>query len=127
MNEAKCTELCRARALSIFTDHLSSWFDVMTPMCECCGRQRASERHHRQNRSQGGRWTPANILYICMWCHHAITTNPKWARSQGYTVLRGEVCDEIPVRLWHHLEPLLLDDAGTYQVIDKVTHAIDDE
>ena len=33
--------------------------------CELCGRQPAQGVHHRQPRSAGGTWSPANLLDLC--------------------------------------------------------------
>lgn len=56
--------------------------------CELCTRN-ASEWHHRQNRSQGGTWAPANGLHLCLWCHQFITEHPEHAAALGLTVQRG--------------------------------------
>lgn len=55
-------------------------------VCEVCGAARATDWHHRKNRSQGGRWCPANGMDLCRGCHHEITVNPEWAYAQGYMV-----------------------------------------
>lgn len=36
--------------------------------CRVCGRP-ATELHHLQKRSQGGKWTEANIVSLCQTCH----------------------------------------------------------
>lgn len=44
--------------------------------CETCGRQDAHGVHHRQPRSAGGTWHPANLLDLCgdgvRGCHGAV-------------------------------------------------------
>lgn len=39
-------------------------------VCEACGRRRATEKHHRKHRSQGGLHTPENLLDLCGWGNH---------------------------------------------------------
>ncbi|MGU3650619.1 HNH endonuclease [Mycolicibacterium sp. A43C] len=72
-------------------------------ICECCGKQRATDKHHRLNASRGGQWHPANILDVCRLCHHRITVNPVWAESQGLSLPSGAVLVHspaaIPVRI----------------------------
>ncbi len=94
---------------------LSGWFDVMTPMCECCGQRAGSERHHRKNRSQGGKWTPANILLLCNICHKWITEHPTSARGFGLGSLgwRDDPA-AVPVKLWYTDSAVCLDDTGGY-------------
>lgn len=55
-------------------------------VCEACSMQRATDKHHRINASQGGQWNPANILDLCRLCHHRVTVNPAWAKSVGLSV-----------------------------------------
>ena len=47
MDEATCRKLVSARSGGV---------------CERCGAIRAAGKHHRVKRSQGGRWTPSNIV-----------------------------------------------------------------
>lgn len=69
--------------------------------CELgCGR-RAAHTHHRQNRSQGGTWNPANLLHLCPACHGSITVEPAWAFAEGLTVPAYQTPAEVPVRLKH--------------------------
>jgi hypothetical protein len=70
--------------------------------CELgCGR-RATNMHHRKNRSQGGQWSPANILHLCgsgtTGCHGYYTNHPAEAKRLGVSVLPSEQPAEIPVR-----------------------------
>jgi hypothetical protein len=66
-------------------------------ICEFCGLQRATELHHRKNRSQGGEWSPANCLHLCAKCHRKVTVNPDWARSLGLSVKSTEDPEKVPV------------------------------
>lgn len=59
-------------------------------ICEKCSSSRATDWHHRQNRSQGGKWTPSNGLHLCTLCHRFITENPDDAYSHGWSV-RGSM------------------------------------
>lgn len=79
--------------------------------------------HHRKNRSQGGRWSPGNIMDLCVDCHGRITVNPTWAKSQGYTVPGTfEPCD-IPVVRWSRWtgapEVVLINDRGEINPTDS--------
>lgn len=70
--------------------------------CEVCDRAGATEWHHRKNRSQGGRWCPANGLHVCSECHRYITTHPEAARQQGWAVPRESDPATAPVWLGRH-------------------------
>lgn len=84
MNESRCRRIVRSRSGGA---------------CEICGVE-AVQMHHRRNRSQGGRWTPANILHVCVQCHDTIGRNPNWARDRGYTIQGTEETPElVPVHL----------------------------
>jgi hypothetical protein len=54
--------------------------------CELGPDHPATDMHHRRNRSQGGLWTPENLLHICRGHHQHITTHPQAAIEQGWTV-----------------------------------------
>lgn len=54
--------------------------------CEWCGKEQATEKHHRINRSQGGKWHPANIIDLCSADHREVTVNPEWAQSVGLSI-----------------------------------------
>lgn len=53
--------------------------------CEYCG-AKATEMHHRINRSQGGGWHPSNIVHLCSNCHRKATHYPLWAKAVGLSV-----------------------------------------
>lgn len=59
--------------------------------CEVCGRS-ADSYHHRQKRSQGGTWAPANGLHVCgdgtRYCHGWIEAHPTDAMLLGLWVPR---------------------------------------
>jgi hypothetical protein len=82
-------------------------------LCERCGVAYATNVHHRKNRSQGGRWDPANCLHLCgsgtTGCHGYITSTPVQARAGGWTVRSGWDPQSVPVRLagmgWRLLGP----------------------
>ena len=82
-------------------------------VCERCGQSRATEWHHRRNRSQGGRWTAANGLHLCGGCHRWITEHPDEAAEagRGWVVWAWQNPVEVPVR--HAVYGLVvLDDCG---------------
>jgi hypothetical protein len=80
-------------------------------ICEICGALRASEQHHRRNRSQGGQWQPSNILDLCSADHKFITEHPAMAVRNGWSI-QGTVAvpSNSPVR--YRGEVVLLDDFG---------------
>lgn len=65
--------------------------------CEMCDRARATEAHHRKNRSQGGMWSPENLLHLCGSCHRHVGMNPAASREQGWAVGRNFNPAEVPV------------------------------
>lgn len=80
--------------------------------CEACGAQRADGVHHRQPRSAGGTWSPANLLNLCgsgtTGCHgrveahrDPITGDPGDTYELGLHVRRGSDPHDVPVRLAH--------------------------
>ena len=93
MNERKARELLYARS---------------NRACEMCDRARATEAHHRKNRSQGGLWSPDNLLHICAACHRHIGMNPAASREQGWAVGRNFDPAQTPVWLalrgWSYLQ-----------------------
>ena len=84
MNETLCRRIVRTRSGGA---------------CEICGVE-AVQMHHRRNRSQGGQWTPSNILHVCVQCHVTVTNNPNWATDRGYTIQGPQHTPElVPVQL----------------------------
>lgn len=65
-------------------------------VCEIHGNHPASDMHHRLNRSQGGQWSPENLLHICHAIHMQITVQPKRAMEQGWTVKSGRNPGDVP-------------------------------
>lgn len=85
-------------------------------LCEICGHG-GTNAHHRRNRSQGGRDVLSNLILVCgsgtTLCHGAITENPNWAESRGYTIKGTQaVSSETRVFLPLHGGWVLLDDDG---------------
>jgi len=89
-------------------------------VCERCDSARAAHWHHRQNRSQGGRWEPTNGLHLCALCHHYVTVNPVESEAAGWTVPRGLAPATIAVRLALHGLVLLTPDGGYADVCGAV-------
>ena len=83
-------------------------------VCEVCGARRASNWHHRLNRSQGGLWCPTNGLDLCgsgtTGCHGWITEHPALSRPRGWIVQPHQDPATVPVDLAHHGRVLLLAD-----------------
>lgn len=81
-------------------------------LCEICGQREATQWHHRKNRSQGGLWTPANGLDVCVWCHSQVTNTRTEYYLLGWCVERDTDPALVPAQLWHGL--YLLTAAGDY-------------
>src|SRR6478672_8189369 len=68
--------------------------------CEYCG-VRATNMHHRIPVSQGGWWSPANILHLCgsgtLGCHGYFTEHPTQAKQVGVILLNSQSPAEEPV------------------------------
>lgn len=71
MNEKRARQALRARSGGV---------------CEMCGSRPATDAHHRKNRSQGGLWSPENLLHLCHQHHMHVTTHPAIARENGWSV-----------------------------------------
>jgi hypothetical protein len=67
--------------------------------CEIGLNCRATEVHHRMNRSQGGSWKPSNLLHLCAAHHSHVTTHPQAAREQGWAVASHQDPANTPVWL----------------------------
>ena len=82
-------------------------------VCEVCAGARATEWHHRCNRSQGGRWTAANGLHLCSECHRWITEHPDAAAEagRGWVVRSWQDPLTVPARIGL-FGLVLLDDCG---------------
>lgn len=82
----------------------------------CTGR--ATDWHHRKNRSQGGLWTPSNGLDLCHACHMHITDTREEYFRMGWLVSREDEPAEVPAVIYSmqyeygERVALLLDDEG---------------
>lgn len=78
-------------------------------LCEVCRREPATDAHHRQNRSQGGRWEITNLLRLCHEHHMHVTVNPAVAVERGWSVRSTADPAATPVWLagrgWSYLRP----------------------
>lgn len=76
--------------------------DAMT--CQRCHRGQPVTRHHRKNRSQGGKTTPANLLLLCgtgtTGCHGYVTDHPREAWREGVSVPSWARPEDWPHRRW---------------------------
>jgi hypothetical protein len=79
--ERACRKAVRARSESV---------------CEIHGSHPAQDMHHRLNRSQGGLWTPANILHICRDAHRLIGERPQAAAGQGWSIRNQRNPEDVP-------------------------------
>jgi hypothetical protein len=70
-------------------------------VCEIHGGHPAHDLHHRLNRSQGGLWTPANIIHICREAHAAIGADPLAAAhpSRGWSIRNRRNPADVPIWL----------------------------
>lgn len=116
VSEAETREIVKRRSMLIYEMMRPVWVDTIIPMCEFCGKRRLEEMHHRKFRSQGGEWTPSNIIGLCWQCHKQATIAPAWAYSLGLSVSGNGSCAESPVCVWYNEGPVVLDDSGGYSV-----------
>lgn len=72
-------------------------YDRSNGACERCDAAVAIDMHHRKNRSQSGKWHPANIMHLCRLCHVEITSEPKKSTQAGWTVPERENPADVPV------------------------------
>lgn len=77
-----------------------------------CAGTRATEWHHRVNRSQAGEWWPSNGLHACHPCHAWITHHPRAAEPLGLHLHPSADPRTVPVRSPLFGRPVLLDDDG---------------
>lgn len=82
-------------------------------VCERCDRARATDMHHRKNRSQGGLWHPANIVHLCALCHVEITAEPEASIQSGFTVRQSH--DPKARRVFRREQWVFLDDEGGWR------------
>lgn len=52
--------------------------------CEGCGQARPLDPSHRIPRSQGGTWTPTNLVALCRPCHTWLHANQHLAHGLGW-------------------------------------------
>ena len=79
-------------------------------ICEICSQARATDWHHRRNRSQGGTWVAANGLHLCRPCHRMVTETRTDFYDLGWLVRSWEDEQSIPVSTANGW--VLLDDQG---------------
>jgi hypothetical protein len=76
--------------------------------------------HHRKNRSQGGQWTPSNIVRLCGDCHRYLTHHP--LDEEGWTLDRSDTPSVMVVlrydRWLMRKQWTLLDDEGGIEWVD---------
>lgn len=90
-------------------------------ICERCYAAPAQHWHHRMNKSQGGRWRPANGGHLCPPCHLFVTDNPVAAHDEGWTVWSWEDPALVPVDI--HGRSWLLTNAGGWTLYIPKGHA----
>ena len=90
-------------------------------LCERCGRggyaDLGLEMHHRKNRSQMGKWNPANIVSLCPPCHRWATVNVNDSCMFGFGVKSYQLESEVPVFRWGRW--VLLDDDGNIKEVEQ--------
>jgi len=54
-------------------------------------RRKGGHLHHKLMRSQGGKHAEANLIDVCLICHHYIHHHTGWAYENGYLIRSGAV------------------------------------
>lgn len=108
MNETTCRAIVLRR---------SGFGDAAMSRCERCGSSEQGSMQHIVKRSQGGGWTPSNIVRLCgdgtRGCHGWAEANPRDAQRDGFA--RESTGPVVPV-LHAVLGPVWLDDEGGYHL-----------
>lgn len=118
MNEATCRTLMRERSGGMCELRIKD-------VCRGPG----ESAHHRNKASQGGLWTPANIVHACgngvLGCHGWVEANPATARRRGLWLYRGQKPSDTPAQLVFRGMPgtYLLDDDGSLTWLSSVALA----
>lgn len=64
---------------------------------------RAAGVHHRVKRSQGGAWSPSNLIDACgsgtTGCHGWAESHPSQAHEEGLSLLRGDDPQEVSAHI----------------------------
>lgn len=118
MSEAQCRKLVAERSGGFCEARLDGKNSFA---CQGVGQS----MHHRRKVSQGGKWTPSNIVHVCgngtMGCHGYIEANPAMARRWHLWLYAGQPPAATPARLcfrgltsWY-----LLDDEGGIAWLSK--------
>lgn len=88
-------------------------------VCEICSAARATDWHHRKNRSQGGTWAASNGLHLCRSCHQGITETREEYYDLGWLVRSWEDEATKPVSL-AAFGLVTLNDDGSWTAVDHV-------
>lgn len=82
---------------------------------------RATNWHHRKNRSQGGLWRPSNGLHLCgsgtTGCHGWITHEPEVSFRKGWAVRMRWEPEDVAAFIAGRF--VLLTDDGRYEELPK--------
>lgn len=93
--------------------------DRSAGFCEICYFARATNWHHRKNRSQGGGNELSNAMHLCgsgtTGCHGMVTENPALAYENGWSVRSGFDPKTVPVNRMG--DWVLLDDNGNFSTV----------
>jgi hypothetical protein len=87
--------------------------------CELC-RERPVDMAHRVDASDGGPWSPSNLIALCRRCHDWTHAQPVLAGSRGHgggwRLPSTADPREVPAFLWTEIgwRWVLLNDAGEY-------------
>jgi len=87
-------------------------------ICARCG-EAGSHAHHRKLRSQGGRDTFSNMIYLCAPCHETVHRERVEARDAGWIVHPQMNPAHVPIaRYWLYRTAVLLADDGTLELTE---------
>lgn len=95
-------------------------------ICETCGKQRATDMHHRIPRSVGGGWHPSNIVHVCRGCHDWFeqSAHREEAGQRGFLLHSSVDPATVPIRRFNGIATLLSDNVTPPRPAGKKKRAV---
>jgi hypothetical protein len=84
--------------------------------CECCGKRRPTDAHHRLLKAHGRLDEPSNLAALCRECHNWCHAHPVEAGGRGFMVESWQDPALVEVTLWDGMV-VRLDTAYGYEIL----------